>query len=451
MKRVLIVDDALDFGRMLQAAVMTVDPNLACVVVPSAEEALLETVRRPADLLVTDVRLPGMSGLDLVRKMRTRNATVKVIIVSGIGDARVKQQIQDSNPDRYFRKPVDITPFLDAVKECLGYAAPAAKVEPEVEVAAAPQEETPPEERSSSELISDVIAGLRKSLGAQAVLLLDDRGRIMVQAGDLPEKALDGEWSGPLLASVSASAKLSRLMGADMPSTVLAARGKSYDLVLAPIGDYALAILLKLSRSSLRLAISFEEALVVQPQLVVLLEQMGVLLKAAEMTSMAPESALVKAEETVENETDLEAFEALFNKPGGGSKPKTHKRDDADAFWSSLMETKGKAGSEGEGLSYEQATSLGLAPETEAPAPAAPAPKKAAAAPQPVQEEKTVDLDSLEALLKQAGAEKPAQQVDASTFWDSATEVKTKISGNPDMLTYEEAMRLGLAPGSEES
>ncbi len=66
MKRVLIVDDAIDLGRLLQDAVKTAHPEVPILVVPSAEEALLEFSRLTVDLLITDIRLPGMSGLELI-------------------------------------------------------------------------------------------------------------------------------------------------------------------------------------------------------------------------------------------------------------------------------------------------------------------------------------------------------------------------------------------------
>ena len=59
MKRILIVDDALDLGRLWQAAIKAAAPELEIVVVPSAEEALLEANYHSIDLLITDIRLPG--------------------------------------------------------------------------------------------------------------------------------------------------------------------------------------------------------------------------------------------------------------------------------------------------------------------------------------------------------------------------------------------------------
>ncbi len=84
MKRVLIVDDAIDLARLLQDAIKTVHPDIPISVVPSAEEALLESTRFTIDVLVTDLRLPGMTGLDLMRKIRVRQPNVKVILMTGL-------------------------------------------------------------------------------------------------------------------------------------------------------------------------------------------------------------------------------------------------------------------------------------------------------------------------------------------------------------------------------
>lgn len=84
MKRVLIVDDAIDLGRMLQDALKVMHPEIPITVVPSAEEALLELTRFSFDLLVTDLRLPGMNGLELIRKIRVRQPNIKVILMTAL-------------------------------------------------------------------------------------------------------------------------------------------------------------------------------------------------------------------------------------------------------------------------------------------------------------------------------------------------------------------------------
>ena len=80
-KHVLIVDDAIELGRLLQSAVQTLDASLKLTVVPSAEEAILASSRHTVQLLISDVRLPGMSGFDLAERLRKRNPNLEVILI----------------------------------------------------------------------------------------------------------------------------------------------------------------------------------------------------------------------------------------------------------------------------------------------------------------------------------------------------------------------------------
>ena len=65
---ILIVDDQKDIRRVLVSGLQTLGQKLDVIEVPSAEEAMLLAPRRTFDLIVTDVRLPGISGLDLVKR-----------------------------------------------------------------------------------------------------------------------------------------------------------------------------------------------------------------------------------------------------------------------------------------------------------------------------------------------------------------------------------------------
>src|SRR5574338_855143 len=107
MKRVLIVDDAIELGRMLKDALKTVYPDLAVSLVPSAEEALLEANRYRVDLLVSDIRLPGMTGLELIRKIRLRQPEIRVILITGLGqDDNLTRRKDEVHPDIFLRKPI---------------------------------------------------------------------------------------------------------------------------------------------------------------------------------------------------------------------------------------------------------------------------------------------------------------------------------------------------------
>ena len=100
MKYITVVDDAPDLGRLLQQMMLTISKELVIGVCPSAEEAFMDSDRHPVDLLVTDLRLPGISGSDLVKKFRGRHPDVKVIVITGLSDGPVVQQARAMQPGR---------------------------------------------------------------------------------------------------------------------------------------------------------------------------------------------------------------------------------------------------------------------------------------------------------------------------------------------------------------
>src|SRR5258706_8437509 len=118
--RVLIVDDQKDVSRLLRSALETIEHRLEVVEAPSGEEAILEATRSKVDLLISDFRLPGITGVELMKKFRLRNPDVKVILITGVSDTKSVKEINDSKADAYFAKPVPMGDFLDAVERTLG-------------------------------------------------------------------------------------------------------------------------------------------------------------------------------------------------------------------------------------------------------------------------------------------------------------------------------------------
>ena len=70
---VLLVDDQRDIVRLLHSSLQTLGHELEIIDAPSGEEALLEASLRRIDLLVADYLLPGISGVELMHKIRLRN------------------------------------------------------------------------------------------------------------------------------------------------------------------------------------------------------------------------------------------------------------------------------------------------------------------------------------------------------------------------------------------
>ena len=69
--RILIVEDQREVSLLLRSALQTLEHDLEVVEIPSGEEAILDASRNKVDLLVTDYRLAGITGIELMRKVRS--------------------------------------------------------------------------------------------------------------------------------------------------------------------------------------------------------------------------------------------------------------------------------------------------------------------------------------------------------------------------------------------
>lgn len=71
------------------------------------------------DLVILDMRLPGMGGAEILRKLRTINPLVKVIIASGYDEQEVRQQIPDYQSVSFLKKPYNADVLLSTVERFL--------------------------------------------------------------------------------------------------------------------------------------------------------------------------------------------------------------------------------------------------------------------------------------------------------------------------------------------
>src|SRR5512132_1763839 len=103
---ILLVDDQRDIVRLLHSTLQTLGHQLDIIDAPSGEEALLEASRRKVDLLVADYLLPGMSGVELMRKVKARTPDLKVIFISGMTDRKARQDMLGAGGVAVFDKPI---------------------------------------------------------------------------------------------------------------------------------------------------------------------------------------------------------------------------------------------------------------------------------------------------------------------------------------------------------
>jgi two-component system response regulator AtoC len=105
MRRVLIVDDEQNLRHMLQTLLKR--EGYEPVGVASVEGALRELADRPYDIVITDLRMPGQSGMDLVDQIRSRNLGATVVVMTAYGSRDIAIEAMKRGAYDYISKPFE--------------------------------------------------------------------------------------------------------------------------------------------------------------------------------------------------------------------------------------------------------------------------------------------------------------------------------------------------------
>lgn len=119
---VLVVDDMTETRRLMRRVLER--DRLRVIEAASGEEAVRSIeVHRP-DLVVLDLRLPGMSGLDVARRVRADRdpaiAGTRLLACSASVQAEVRREALDAGCDAFEGKPFDVLTFAARVRGLIG-------------------------------------------------------------------------------------------------------------------------------------------------------------------------------------------------------------------------------------------------------------------------------------------------------------------------------------------
>ncbi len=105
LKKVLIVDDEPDFCDALRDFLRSRGFEVAIAL--SGEEALPAYMREKPDVVLLDIRMPGMDGLETLRELKVLDQGANVIMVTAIDDDEIVMQATAEGALDYIIKPVD--------------------------------------------------------------------------------------------------------------------------------------------------------------------------------------------------------------------------------------------------------------------------------------------------------------------------------------------------------
>ena len=115
--RVLVIDDEPDMVDLLRQILAEAGFDVICAL-NGGDGLMLEDFEQP-DLILLDLTMPGLSGFDVLRRVRSARPDVPVIIVSGQADLKLARATLECGAANYLPKPFDPDHLIDAVVAAL--------------------------------------------------------------------------------------------------------------------------------------------------------------------------------------------------------------------------------------------------------------------------------------------------------------------------------------------
>ncbi len=110
---IFVVDDDALVRDSLKTLIMTT--GLRVETFGSAQEFLANAARKSSGLLILDVRMPGMTGLELQEQLATSGSKMPVIFITAHEDPRIRKTALDGGAIAFFHKPVDDQMLFEAI------------------------------------------------------------------------------------------------------------------------------------------------------------------------------------------------------------------------------------------------------------------------------------------------------------------------------------------------
>lgn len=117
MMNILIVDDEPKIRNGLEKLLNSRQEWQVAGAFETAAEALEYLEQYPVDVLITDIRMPGLSGLDLIQQIRDANRDIRIIILSGYSEFSYAQRAIQLGVMRYLTKPTNPRELFEVLEE----------------------------------------------------------------------------------------------------------------------------------------------------------------------------------------------------------------------------------------------------------------------------------------------------------------------------------------------
>ncbi len=117
----LVVDDEPSVTYLIARRLE--EDGLECERAESAKDALEQLKRRKFDVVITDIRMPGMSGIKLLKRIKDMDSETQVIVMTGHSEVQFAVEAIRSDVDDYLLKPFELEQLSHAVGRAMEHRA----------------------------------------------------------------------------------------------------------------------------------------------------------------------------------------------------------------------------------------------------------------------------------------------------------------------------------------
>ncbi|MBX7151201.1 response regulator [bacterium] len=119
LKRILIVDDEETLTFSLYQSFIISKENYEVVTASSGNEAWEKFTSNPFDIVVTDITMPGITGIELLKRIKQEHPQTHVIMMTAYGSDEKKEEALNNGAYRYIEKPFEIKLMKEIIASAL--------------------------------------------------------------------------------------------------------------------------------------------------------------------------------------------------------------------------------------------------------------------------------------------------------------------------------------------
>jgi DNA-binding NtrC family response regulator len=113
---ILVVDDELSVRESLR---MILKSNYLVYTAANGKEALQYIQKDKIDLVTLDLKMPGLSGIEVLREIKKKNANIEVVVITGYGSEQNLQEATRYGAGDFITKPFNMPDLINSVAKSL--------------------------------------------------------------------------------------------------------------------------------------------------------------------------------------------------------------------------------------------------------------------------------------------------------------------------------------------